>query len=158
MIKIVASVVLALLLALGWSLWRTAENGRKADAANVRAEAAETRAEGLTRELADLRETLDTERRRVAGLNAAAAREQEKIREIEADAERRTAGLVAGTVRLRHEIGALYTAQLSRDSAAAGELGATAQRGAELVAAAVAVGAQCDARQQALIQAYEVNR
>lgn len=158
MIRALLGVVLALLLALGWSLWRAEVHKGDAEAADVEAERATARADGLVRELADLRGTLDTERRRVAALNDAAAREQERIREIEADAKRRAADLVAGNVRLRHEIGALYTAQLSAGAATAGEFDATAQRGAELVGAALAVGAKCDARQDALIRAYEANR
>jgi hypothetical protein len=70
----------------------------------------------------------------------------------------RVAGLLSGNLRLRHEIAALYTARLSGDSTATGEPSDAAERGAELIAAALGVGAACDARHAALIAAYEAVR
>jgi len=92
---------------------------------------------------------------RIAEIEAAQAAQQERIeREVEA----RTRDLRAGNLRLRREIAALATASVSREAAATAESEAAAARGAELVAAAIGVGAACDARVQALIEAYEATR
>ena len=92
---------------------------------------------------------------RIAEIEVAQAAQQERIeREVEA----RTRDLRAGNLRLRREIAALATASVSQDAAAAAESEAAAARGAELVAAAIGVGAACDARIQALIEAYDAAR
>ena len=92
---------------------------------------------------------------RIAEIEAAQAAQQERI---ESEVEARTRDLRAGNLRLRREIAAYATRDLSRDAATTRELDAAAQRGAALVAAAVGVGAACDARVQALIEAYEATR
>lgn len=89
---------------------------------------------------------------RIAEIEAAQAAQQERI---ESEVEARTRDLRAGNLRLRREIAALATASVSREAAATAESEAAAARGAELVAAAVGIGAACDARIQALIEAYE---
>ena len=89
---------------------------------------------------------------RIAEIEAAQAAQQERI---ESEVEARTRDLRTGNLRLRREIAALATASVSREAAATAESEAAAARGAELVAAAVGVGAACDARVQALIEAYE---
>lgn len=75
------------------------------------------------------------------------------------DAER-TAGRVAadlraGNQRLRGEIRALAARGVPGDPGVAGEPSDAAERGAALVGAAVGVGAQCDALQRSLIDAYD---
>ena len=147
--QILLSVAVAGLLAwAGGQVYRAGYN-----AANVRAERiigefakAEAEAQAKARE---------AERRaveRIAEIEAAQAAQQERI---ESEVEARTRDLRAGNLRLRREIAALATASVSREAAATAESEAAAARGAELVAAAVGVGAACDARVQALIEAYE---
>ncbi len=150
--QILLSVAVAGLLAwAGGQVYRAGYN-----AANVRAERiigefakAEAEAQAKARE---------AERRaveRIAEIEAAQAAQQERIeREVEA----RTRDLRAGNLRLRREIAALATASVSREAAATAESEAAAARGAELVAAAIGVGAACDARIEALIEAYEATR
>lgn len=89
---------------------------------------------------------------RIAEIEAVQAAKQERI---ESEVEARTRDLRAGNLRLRHEIAALAIASVSREAAATAESEAAAARGAELIAAAVGVGAACDARIEALIEAYE---
>lgn len=86
------------------------------------------------------------------------AKHIEELKNAKAREDRTIAGLLSGERRLRHEIAALHTASLSRDSTIAGELEAAAQRGAAYLGSAVGVGAECDAVQAALIQAYEAVR
>jgi hypothetical protein len=147
--QILLSVAVAGLLAwAGGQVYRAGYN-----AANVRAERiigefakAEAEAQAKARE---------AERRaveRIAEIEAVQAAQQERI---ESEVEARTRDLRAGNLRLRREIAALATASVSREAAATAESEAAAARGAELVAAAVGVGAACDARVQALIEAYE---
>lgn len=103
-------------------------------------------------------EAIDSERAKAAGLAMIAATyEKEKIDALDREAGLR-ADLGAGHVRLRHEIGALYTAQLSQGAAHSAELAVAAERGAEAVAAAVAVGAACDARDRAWRAVAEADR
>jgi hypothetical protein len=83
------------------------------------------------------------------------ARYERELDEAKAAGARVAADLERGSLRLRREIGALYTERLSSGAAAAGELSAEARRGAELVAAAIAVGARCDAQVTGLQDAYE---
>src|SRR5690606_26685662 len=97
----------------------------------------------------------DTEHRQAAAMAEVSEQYEVRIREIQTDTDNRTADLLAGNLRLRHEIAAYATASLSSEATATGIADPAAQRGAELVAAAVAVGAACDARQAALIQTYE---
>ncbi len=150
--QILLSVAVAGLLAwAGGQVYRAGYN-----AANVRAERiigefakAEAEAQAKARE---------AERRaveRIAEIEAAQAAQQERI---ESEVEARTRDLRAGNLRLRREIAALATASVSREAAATAESEAAAARGAELVAAAIGVGAACDARVQALIEAYEATR
>lgn len=103
-------------------------------------------------------ETLNTERADAKRLAAIAATyEQEKIDALDREARLR-ADLGTGNRKLRHEIGALYTAQLSQGAAHSAELAVAAERGAEAVAAAVAVGAACDARDRAWRALAEADR
>lgn len=142
----VAAVIVALFL--GW---------RGAVANSARA-LAESERDAARSEVHELRGVIEAERANAKKLADIAARyEQEK-----ADAERTAAAtasdLLAGTKRLRHEIGALYTAQLSQASAHSAELAAAAERGAEAIGAAVAVGAACDARDRAWRAVAETDR
>lgn len=73
-------------------------------------------------------------------------------------ADRVAADLRAGNLRLRDEIRALAARGLPGDPAAAGELAAAAERGEAYLGAAVGVGADCDAAQRALIDAYDAAR
>lgn len=104
-------------------------------------------------------------------VNAARAEEQTKARAVnlvasayergradeKAVADRTTAGLLSGNQRLRAEIRALAN-RMPGDPGAAGEPAGAAERGAELVGAAVGVGRACDLRIQALIDAYDAAR
>lgn len=98
------------------------------------------------------------ERKRVLDLAELAAKHEQELQDAQVRTDRRVSELVAGTQRLRREIAAYATEQLSRDSTAPAELSEAAQRGATLVGTAVGVGAECDATQAALIEAYEALR
>lgn len=150
--QILLSVAVVGLLAwAGGQLYRAGYN-----AANVRAERiigefakAEAEAQAKARE---------AERRaveRIAEIETVQAAQQERI---ESEVEARTRDLRTGNLRLRREIAAIATASVSREAAATAESEAAAARGAELIAAAVGVGAACDARVEALIEAYEALR
>jgi chromosome segregation ATPase len=95
------------------------------------------------------------EQKRANDLAELAAEHERNLRDAQDRSDRVVAGLRAGNVQLRREIAAYATERLSRDSTAPAELSDAAERGAELVGAAVGVGAQCDATQAALIEAYE---
>ena len=97
----------------------------------------------------------EVEQRRVADLADLAAKHEKELQNAQVRSDRLVADLRAGTVRLRREIAAYATERLSRDSAAPAELSPEAERGAELVAAAIGVGASCDAQVMALQDAYE---
>lgn len=151
MIRVLLAVVLALALALGWALWRSEVHKGDAEAADVRAEALAEQVDSLTT-------TLEAERAKTERMAAVAVDHERNLTDAQDRADRLAGQLAAGERRVRHEIAALHTARLSEGAAASRELDAAAQRGAELVAAAVGVGARCDAVQSGLIQAYEVNR
>ena len=107
---------------------------------------------------AEMVEAIDAERAKAAELADIAAKyETEKQDALDREAGLR-ADLAAGNRKLRHEIGALYTAQLSEAASHSAELAAAAQRGAEAVAAAIGVGAQCDARDKAWRALAEADR
>lgn len=130
--------------------------GNGYNAANVRADQVIAEFHAAERDATE--RARQAERRaneRLAEIEALQAAETERI---ESEVESRTADLVAGNLRLRREIAAYATRDLSRDAAVTRELEASAQRGAELVAAAVGVGAKCDAVQRGLIEAYEAVR
>lgn len=130
--------------------------GNGYNASNVRAEQVIAEFHAAERDATE--RARQAERRaneRLAEIEALQAVETERI---ESEVESRTADLVAGNLRLRREIAAYATRDLSRDAATTRELEASAQRGAELVAAAVGVGAKCDAVQRGLIGAYEAVR
>ncbi|WP_162455363.1 DUF2514 family protein [Pseudoxanthomonas kalamensis] len=130
------------------------DHGRQktsATEANNRADAAEAK-------VISLQDALESERSRSAELNAVAEQYEKEKQDAQARAESVAAALRAGNLRLRHEVAALHTARLSGDTAAAAEPDPAVERGAELVSDAIGVGAACDARIEALIQAYEVNR
>lgn len=149
---LIAIVALVILLASAfWAGWEWRD--RSADIAKLRSDLAfATDANNM------LVETLETERTAAAKMaQVADTYEKEKADALDREAGLR-ADLAAGDRRLRHEIGALYTAQLSEAAAHSIELDAAAQRGAELVAAAVAVGAACDARDRAWRAVAEADR
>lgn len=152
---IAIGVCLAAVLAILVGSYRWAYgNGYKA--ANVRAEQVIAEFHAAERDATE--RARQAERRaneRLAEIEALQAAETERI---ESEVETRTADLVAGNLRLRREIAAYATRDLSRDAATARELEASAQRGAALIAAAVGVGAEADAVQRGLIEAYEVCR
>lgn len=119
------------------------------------AQATATAAEAMTRASEAARAE---EQSRAAAVNAAADAYERGKRNAQATADRTAADLRAGNVRLRAEIRALAARGVPGDPAAAGEPSGAAERGAELAGAAVGVGAKCDARVTALVQAYEAVR
>lgn len=147
--QILLSVAVAGLLAwAGGQVYRAGYNAANVRAERIIGEFAKAEAEAQAK-------ARDAERRaveRIAEIEAAQAAKQERI---ESEAETRARDLRAGNLRLRREIAALATASVSREAAATAESEAAAARGAELIAAAVGVGAACDARIEALIEAYE---
>ena len=151
MIRVLLALVLGLVAALGLSLWR-------AEIHKGAAEDAELVARHATAELSDVRATLQAERDRVQRMASVAANTEQELNDAQVRADSLAADLAAGERRVRHEIAALHTAHLSSGTAAAIESDAAAQRGAALVAAAIGVGAEADAVQRGLIEAYEVCR
>lgn len=152
-IFIVVCVGAALAILVGGYRWAY---GNGYNAANVRAEqviaefhAAEAEAQAKARQAE--REKVE----RIAEIEAWQASERERI---ESEVEILADDLRAGNLRLRREIAAYATRDLSRDAATTRELDAAAKRGAALVAAAIGVGAEADAAQRGLIEAYEVCR
>ena len=142
MIRIMLTLIAMLVMALGYALWR----GEAADARADKAEAKAQQAEAIADELGKV---IEAERAKAAQLaTIAATYEQEKQNALDRESRLR-AELGTGERRLRHEIGALYTAQLSGAAAAASVDHGAAERGAELVAAAIGVGATADAQLRA---------
>ena len=150
-----AVIVLALLAWGAVSGYRWAY-GNGYNAANVRAEQVIAEFHAAERDSAErARQAERKANERMLEIDASQASQRERI---ESEVETRAADLLAGNLRLRREIAALHTAHLSAGTAAAIESDAAAQRGAALVAAAVGVGAEADAVQRGLIEAYEVCR
>ena len=150
--QILLSVAVAGLLAwAGGQVYRAGYNAANVRAERIIGEFAKAEAEAQAKARAAERKAVE----RIAEIEAVQAAKQERI---ESEAETRARDLRAGNLRLRHEIAALATASVSREAAATAESEAAAARGAELVAAAVGVGAACDARVEALIEAYEATQ
>ena len=74
--------------------------------------------------------------------------------DAQATADRVAADLRAGSLRLRREWAGCETGRLSEAAAATRELETTAASRDALAAAIVRVGAECDAKERALIAAY----
>jgi len=147
--QILLSVAVAGLLAwAGGQVYRAGYNAASVRAERIIGEFAKAEAEAQAKAREAERRAVE----RIAEIEAAQAAKQERI---ESEVEARTRDLRAGNLRLRREIAALATSSVSREAAATAESEAAAARGAELVAAAIGVGAACDARVQALIEAYE---
>jgi hypothetical protein len=145
-----AAVSWAGVKAYGWAY------GNGYNAANARAEQVIAEFHAAERDATE--RARQAERRaneRLVEIEALQAAERERI---SSEVESRTADLVAGNLRLRREIAAYATRDLSRDAATTRELEASAQRGAALIAAAIGVGAEADAVQRGLIEAYEAVR
>ncbi|MBE2259277.1 MAG: lysis protein [Rhodobacteraceae bacterium] len=142
MIRVLLTLLLAALLALGWSLWRTEVHKGAAKSAEARAESAEAAADMLVN-------VIEAERAKATQLAAIAEIYEQEKQDAQAVADRVADDLRAGNLRLRREIGALYTAQLSGATAGAAVDHAAAERGIEIAAAAVRVGAESDAQLRA---------
>ncbi len=95
------------------------------------------------------------ERRMTERLAAVEARYRQEIEDARATGERVAADLRAGNLRLRSELAALAAAGVSSDPSAAVGADEAARRGAAIAGAAIGVGRECDARIEALIEAYE---
>lgn len=116
------------------------------DAANVRAE--KVIGEFMAAERDAVQQAREAEQAAQAKVDRIGAEEYERGYLAGQDSKARTiAGLRDGTVRLRREIGALYTERLSSTAETSVILTAAAQRGEEIIGAAAGVGAECDARQ-----------
>lgn len=100
---------------------------------------------------------LDEQNKAAAVNEAAAAYERGKV-DAQALARRTADNLRTGNARLRDEIAALAARGMPGCPAATSESESAAQRGAELVGAAIAVGRTCDARVNELVNAYEAIR
>lgn len=137
---------------VGYSMGTAAGDRRAAKAELALAHVQRDAAQRVALSEAKAREAERKAVERIAEIEAVQAAQQERI---ESEVEARTRDLRTGNLRLRREIAALATASVSREAAATAESEAAAARGAELIAAAVGVGAACDARVQALIDAYE---
>lgn len=128
-----------------------------AQAALAKAETAAARAETERAQAAAY--AIETNRLREQELatraNAISTAYERGKTDAERTAGRVAADLRAGNQRLRGEIRALAARGVPGDPGVAGEPSDAAERGAALVGAAVGVGAQCDALQRSLIDAYD---
>lgn len=141
-----ALLLMALSFAAGWS-WR----GSRADAASNKAALSQAKAETVAQQGAR-----EAEHASAARANEIAESYERGKKDAQVTSDRIAADLRAGNLKLRHELGALYTAKLSSAAASAIELDAAAQRGAAITAAAIGVGAKCDAQAaglQAIVKA-----
>ena len=144
MIRILLAAVLALTLALGWSLWR-------AESHKGRADRAQEAAERTASQLRDTTAALETERGYTQRLHEIAAKHEKDKADAEAAADRTIAGLRAGTVQLRqHWQGCVATSRLSAAESAAGFADDAARLRAEGAGALVRLADQCDAQVRGL--------
>lgn len=152
MTRILVAAVVALALALGWSLWRGQVHKRDAE---TNAETAERVVQSLGR----ANDIIDIERdmaRRMAGV--AADYEQER-RDVQDRADRVVADLNAGNVSLHRRWQACAaTADLSAAATATGELDAGAADRAESAGRAIAAAAACDAQVRGLQAVIRADR
>lgn len=125
---------------------------------DARADKAESERDSARAEVNALKAARDTEQRKAKEAQAIAAKYEDEKRAIETESARVVADLRAGNLRLRHELGALYTDQLSGSAASAGISDDQAQRGAEIAASIVRVGAESDAQLQACQAVIEADR
>lgn len=143
-----ALLLMALSFAAGWS-WR----GSRADAASSKTALSQSKAETVAEQAA--RKAEQAKAKQLESITA-------KYEQDKADAQDKqdavAAGLAAGNLKLRHELGALYTAKLSSAATSAIELDAAAQRGAAITAAAIGVGAKCDAQAAGLQAVVKADR
>lgn len=139
-------------------MYRAGGNSCRADMADMRADAEKALAEAAKAETKAVERARKAEQANAQAVNDAAAQYEQGKRDGESREAERVAGLQSGNLRLRREIAALHTERLSGSAAASGQLSPEAQRGAELVAAAIGVGATCDAQVSGLQAAYEALR
>jgi len=125
---------------------------------DARADKAESERDSARAEVNDLKASRDAEHRKAKEAQAIAAKYEDEKRAIETESARTVADLRAGHLRLRRELGALYTSQLSGSAASASVSDDQAQRGAEIAAAAVRVGAESDAQLRACQALIEADR
>lgn len=125
---------------------------------DARADKAESERDSARAEVNALKAARDTEQRKAKEAQAIAAKYEDEKRAIETESARVVADLRAGNLRLRRELGALYTAQLSGTAASASISDDQAQRGAEIAAAIVRVGAESDAQLRACQAVIEADR
>ena len=152
--KLKAWILLAVVAWWGW----TGHAAYDALKAATDTEQAATLAD-LARARADATELARLREHELATRADAIGRAYERGKEdAQRTADRVAADLRAGNLQLRAEIRALAARGVPGDPAAAGEPSDAAERGEALVGAAVGVGAQCDALQRALIDAYDAAR
>ena len=137
MIRALLAAVLALVLALGWSLWRAEVH--KGDADEVRKEL-----KGVQTELAQTKAAREREQKSAESM-ATIGDEHEQDR---SDAEGVPGAVVddlrAGNLRLRHDLAVCHTRHLSGAVAGAVERDASAQLRAEVAGDIVRVGRDAD--------------
>ena len=149
MIRAGLVVILALALALGWSLWRAESHKGRADRAQ---EAVERTNAALINERA-ARANEHTQADKMADIGA---KHEEDRRDAESVPDAVVAAVRDGALRLRNDLATCHTDRLSEAAARAGQYHATAQLRAEIAGAAIGIGADSDAQLracQAVIQA-----
>lgn len=155
---LIGLVLAAILGVVGHAVWTWGYDTRDASAQKEARERAEAQVVQAL-EYADAVDAAARESSRRVEAVAEAGLAYERGKE---DAQKASAAVVAGLLgdkrRLHHEIAALATERLSRDSATAGELGTEAQRGAARLGAVVRVVAEQDAQIRGLQEAYEALR
>lgn len=139
MTRILLAVIAILVALLGYAMWAKSHAQAEAEESKTAQSAAESA-------LAVEQRTRATEQAKAKQLASIATQYEQDKSDAQAKQDAVAAGLADGTVQLRKEIGALYTAQLSSAAAGAVELDAAAQRGADLAAAAIGAGARCDSQ------------
>ena len=151
MIRAFLAIVLALVLALGWSLWRTEVHKGKADEARTALAAAQT-------ELAQTKVARERERKQAESMaDIGDLHEQDRI-DAEGVPDAVVADLRAGNRRLQKHWAECATGRLSDSAAAALERDAAAQRREADFGNLVRVGRDADDQLRACQAVIRVDR
>ena len=137
MIRIMLAAVLALTLALGWSLWRAESHKGRADRAQ---EAVERTNAALTSE----RAARANEHKAADKMAEIGDKHEEDRRDAASVPDAVVAALRDGNLRLRNDLATCHTDRLSEAAAGAIERDAHAELRAEVAGALIAVGRDAD--------------
>lgn len=142
MIRILLAAVLALTLALGWSLWRAESHKGRADRAQ---EAVERTNAALTSE----RAARANEHKAADRMAEIGDKHEDDRRDAASVPDAVVAALRDGNLRLRNDLATCHTDRLSEATTGSLQYHAPAQLRAEVAAAAIGIGADSDAQLRA---------